>query len=93
MLDDPLKIWFSGDPTLRKKYTENIDFKEIKSNDDLVKIYESLNANQSSFKKSSHKRGTIKKYYAVTGETIIGLSRTTVHYTGSLPAEILIVVI
>jgi len=58
---------------LRKKYKENIDFKEIKSNDDLVKIYESLNDDQSAFKKSTHKRGTAKKYYAVTGETIIGL--------------------
>ena len=29
--------------TLSKKYKENIDFKEIKSNDDLVNIYESLN--------------------------------------------------
>ena len=65
MLDDPLKIWFSGDPTLRKKYKENIDFKEIKSNDDLIKIHESLSGDQSPLKKSTHKRGTAKKYYAV----------------------------
>ena len=43
------------------------------------KIHESLNGDQSSLKKS-HKRGTAKKYYAVTGETISGLSRATVHY-------------
>jgi len=55
--------------TLRKKYKENIDFKEIKSNDDLVKIYESLMSNQLYFKKSTHKRGKIKKYYAVTPKT------------------------
>jgi hypothetical protein len=48
---------------LRKKYKENIDFKEIKADDDLVKIYESLNEDQSPFKKSTHKRGKIKKYY------------------------------
>ena len=50
---------------MRKKYKENIDFKEIKSNNDLVKIHESLNGDQSTFKKSTHKRGTAKKYYAV----------------------------
>ena len=86
MLDDPLKIWFSGDPTLRKKYKENIDFKEIKSNDDLIKIHENLNGDQSTLgKKSTHKsvnkRGTAKKYYAVKQvKTISGLSRATVHY-------------
>ena len=50
---------------MRKKYKDNIDFKEIKADDDLVKIYESLNGDQSTFKKSTHKRGTAKKYYAV----------------------------
>jgi len=55
--------------TLRKKYKENIDFKEIKSNDDLVKIYESLNGDQLLLGKKKHTGGKIKKYYAVTGET------------------------
>jgi hypothetical protein len=48
---------------MRKKYKENIDFKEIKSNDDLVKIYESLNGDQSTLGKKSHTGGKIKKYY------------------------------
>ena len=63
--DNPLLWynWFFSRHTLRKKYKENIDFKEIKADDDLVKIYESLNEDQSPFKKSTHKRGKIKKYY------------------------------
>ena len=49
--------------TLRKNYKENIDFKEIKADDDLVKIYESLNADQYALGKKSHTGGKIKKYY------------------------------
>jgi hypothetical protein len=55
--------------TLRKKYVENTDYKEITKNHDLVKIYESINADQSALCKK-HKRGKEKKYYAVTGETL-----------------------
>ena len=42
-----------------------IDFKEIKADDDLVKIYESLMSNQFALGKKKHTctGGTAKKYY------------------------------
>ena len=48
--------------TLRKKYKENIDFKEIKKDDELVCLYESLCAEISALGKPKHTGGKAKKY-------------------------------
>ena len=60
--------------TLRPNYIENIDFKEIKKDDDLGKTYEEYQKNLSGFqnplKNKPHKRGTPQKYYAITGKTL-----------------------
>lgn len=52
--------------TLRKKYKENHEFKEIDKNHDLV----NANEESSALRKVPHKRGVAKKYYAVTSKTL-----------------------
>jgi hypothetical protein len=46
-------------------YKENIDYKNITKNDDLIKIYESFYSPNLSNRKTSNR----KKYYAITGDT------------------------
>ena len=56
--------------TLKPNYKENIDYKEVDKNHDLVKIYnEFLNEDQSSLGKSKHTGGKAQKYYIITGES------------------------
>jgi hypothetical protein len=56
--------------TLRKKYKENIDYKEIDKNDNLVKFYEISNNNHSTLGKKYHTGGKVKKYYVVSRKTL-----------------------
>ena len=59
--------------TLRPNYIENIDFKEIKKDDDLVKTYEeyqkNLNGFQNPLGKKVHTGGKAQKYYDI-GKTL-----------------------
>ena len=56
--------------TLRLNYTENIDYKEVDENHELVSFYiENVNADRSAFKNIVHKRGKAQKYYIITGTT------------------------
>ena len=59
---------------IRKYYQENIDYKEIKKDDDLINKYiEIPNAILKSLGKPKHKRGKAQKYYAITSETFLDL--------------------
>ena len=56
--------------TLRMDYIENIDYKEIDKDSELIKLnIEIPNGGEPPFKNQTHKRGKAQKYYAITGET------------------------
>ena len=60
--------------TLYMKYIEDIDYKEIKKNDVLVKLYDeyqhNTNGDKSPLGKKIHTGGKAQKYYAITGKTL-----------------------
>jgi phage anti-repressor protein len=56
--------------TLKKKYLENIDYKEIQKDDDLVKLYEKFGVPKSTPKKKENRGGHNSKYYAITGKAL-----------------------
>ena len=59
---------------IRKYYQENIDYKEIKKDDDLINKYiEIPNAILKSLGKPKHTGGKAQKYYAITSETFLDL--------------------
>lgn len=53
---------------LRKKYTENIDYKEVDNKHDLVVFYENMNTKD--FAMAKHTGGKAKKYYIINGKTL-----------------------
>lgn len=60
--------------TLYTSYIKDIDYVEIKKDDELVKKYneyqQNLNEEISALKKIPHKRGSAQKYYKITGKTL-----------------------
>lgn len=53
---------------LRRKYTENIDYKEIDNKHELVVFYENLSVAETTLK--PHARGSAKKHYIINGKTL-----------------------
>jgi hypothetical protein len=60
--------------TLRMYYIENIDYKEISKDDDLINKYNDFaNEGQSELAKPKHTGGKAQKYYAITCNTFLDL--------------------
>jgi hypothetical protein len=56
--------------TLYTSYVKDIDYVEIKKDDELVKLYKMLAEEISSLGKKVHTGGKAKKYYKITGKTL-----------------------
>ena len=66
---------------LTDDYVEEVDYKKISKNDDLVKNYESSGSSNLKNQKNKIKQ-TTKKYYAVTGETYKDLLQKSANKKG-----------